>query len=450
LSGKTTTFIKENLQFFYSLILILLIPVAIIANTLWDIKKSQGNMELELQKKAELVTMVFASTISDSLDNNALLQSKINEVTGSSKEIKEITILEPQDEGFIVVASSEANNLGVIYKSLQNTSAWVEDKTIPTLVSDASQNPPERYWVIISPLKNTNLEEKALIDLKISLAEIDAATRAAAKQTLIVLTITVFAVLLLLINHFRFFEYAVLFKRLKEVDKMKDDFISIASHELKTPMAAIKGYMGMLFEGVAGKFDAKAKDHLNRVMGNVRRLDVLVNELLDVSRLEQERIQFDMQAMDIAKIITEVTNELTVQAEEKKLSVEYQPLPPPHPLIFADPDRIAQILDNVIGNALKYTFRGGVVIYHRIEGNYLKTTVKDTGVGISLQDQKHLFERFHRIRTEKTMDIPGTGLGLWIARELVLRMNGKIYATSQENVGSEFTIAFPIIRETKK
>lgn len=445
--AEKPSFLKENFQFIYSLVLIIFIPVAIVANTLWEIRNMQKNMDAELQRKATLAEEVFAGSVADSLGNHAAIQNKIDQIIKISPEFKDITVLEPQADGFLVVASSNPKNLGLIYKSLQNTIAWVENKSIATLASDTEAAPPERFWVVITPLKDTAGQAKALVDMRVSLKDIDVLTRKTLSQSLIILSITVFFVLLLLINHFRFFEYAVLFRRLKEVDQMKDDFISIASHELKTPMAAIKGYLSMILEGVVGKIEPKTKEHIEKAFANVKRLDVLVNELLDVSRLEQGRTQFDMQPVDAATVISQVIDELRVKAEEKKLKITYQPLPEPRPKIFVDSDHLAQILDNLIGNAIKYTFKGGIQIFHQVDQENLKIIIKDTGIGMSPEDRQHLFEKFYRIKNEKTMDIPGTGLGLWITRELVRRMNGKIYVDSMENVGSQFTIVFPIIKE---
>ncbi len=330
---------------------------------------------------------------------------------------------------------------------MQYSSAWAENKDVTIFTPKQEKT---RGWTVISPLENSNSEKVALLSLELNTASADALTQKAITNSLIALAVTIFFVLLLLFNNFHFFEYAVLFKRLKEVDAMKDDFISMVSHELKTPMAAIKGYMAMIFEGVAGKIDQKAKIHLEKVLANIKRLDALVDALLDVSRLEQGRMQFDMQSVDMTKVLTTVTSSIDVQAKEKKLKLEYQPLPSPCPLIFADPERLDQIFENVIGNAIKYTFKGGVSIYHRLEEDQLKTIVQDTGIGMAKQDMKDLFKRFYRIRNEKTIDIPGTGLGLWITKEIVLKMNGQIYAESKEGIGSIFTIIFPIVKENKK
>jgi len=443
------TFIKNNSQFVYSLILIIFIPVAIVINTLTNIRSTQGNMDSELRKKAVLAESIFAATVADSLDDFNLLQQKIDLIAKANSELKQITVMKPESDGFLVVASSDPKNYGLLLKSEENTIAWINEKSTATLVSDSEQGTAERYWSVASLLRDPLGTKKAVVNLRVSLADVDALTRKSLSNSMIYLVATIFFVLLLLINHFRFFEYAVLFRRLKEVDKMKDDFISIASHELKTPMAAIKGYLSMIFEGVAGSVDQKAKTHLEKVYANVKRLDTLVNELLDVSRLEQQRIQFDMQPLDISQPIKQIISELQVKADEKKLYIKYQELPDPKPMIFADGERIGQVLDNVIGNAIKYTHKGGIEIFHRIEGGKLQTMIKDTGIGMAPEDRTRLFEQFYRIQNEKTMDIPGTGLGLWITRELVRRMNGEIYADSMENVGSQFTIVFSIIKENK-
>lgn len=443
------TFIKNNSQFVYSLILIIFIPVAIVVNTLTNIRSTQENMDSELRKKAVLAESIFAATVADSLDDFNLLQQKIELITKANSELKQIIVMKPESDGFLVVASSDPKNYGLVLKSEENTIAWINEKSTATLISDSEQGVAERYWSVASLLRDPLGTKKAVVNLRVSLADVDALTRKSLSNSMIYLVATIFFVLLLLINHFRFFEYAVLFRRLKEVDKMKDDFISIASHELKTPMAAIKGYLSMIFEGVAGNVDQKAKNHLEKVYANVKRLDILVNELLDVSRLEQQRIQFDMQPLDISSPIKQILSELQVKADEKKLYIKYQELPDPKPMIFADGERIGQVLDNVIGNAIKYTQKGGIEIFHRIEGGKLQTMIKDTGIGMAPEDRKRLFEQFYRIQNEKTMDIPGTGLGLWITRELVRRMNGEIYADSMENVGSQFTIVFSIIKENK-
>lgn len=444
--SKTGDFWKNNAQFLYSLLLIIMIPVLIIGNTLWQLRASQENMTYELHRKALLAENILSSTFTESLSNTRILQTKIDQITKENEEVKEITVLKQASDGFVVIASSNSQSLGVKFSSTDYVTAWTQDNPTAMLVNDTTKTPNERMWSITSPLKDAVGQKSALVNMKVSLANIDALTRKNLNFSLIFLIGTIFLVLLLLVNHFRFFEYSILFRRLKEVDKMKDDFISMASHELKTPMAAIKGYISMMMEGIAGKMDQKAKDHLIKIDNNVKRLDSLVTELLDVSRLEQGRMQFDMQPIDVSANVGKTITSYKDMATEKKLYLKEEK-PAKLPQIFADSDRLQQVFDNIIGNAIKYSLKGGVTIIYKEEDKNLLVIVKDTGIGMSAADRKELFNQFYRIKNEKTAEISGTGLGLWISREIVRKMGGDIFVDSMENAGSQFTISLPIIKE---
>lgn len=441
------SYFKENFKFIYSLVLIVFIPAIIIVYGFLDVKNTQKQMDNELKSKAMTIESIFSSNVSETLSSAADTQQLVDKAVMAAPEINELTVLTPETNGFKVIASSNSKNLSLTFASQTYTKSWINEESIATLTKDTAVGADQRFWMVSGPIKDQNLQKQGLAVLKMSLSEPDQATKQKISQSLIILAATVFLVLLLLINHFRFYEYAVSFKSLKEIDQMKDDFISIASHEMKTPMAAIKGYLSMINEGVAGKIDQKAKNHLDKVNANVRRLDTLVNELLDVSRLEQQRVQFDMQPVDMSEIVKNTLAELKVKADEKGLYLKFQELPAPHPRVFADPERLTQILDNLVGNAIKYTETGGVEIVHETSGGNLYTIVRDTGIGIAEGDQKQLFEKFYRVQNRKTMDIPGTGLGLWITREMVQRMNGRISVESKEGVGSKFSVGFSTIKE---
>lgn len=439
-------FLKDNAQFIYSIILIVLIPVIIIANALWQIRKSNDNMDSILQNKAILVESLLGDSISETIKDQATLQSKITKVTTKNPEITKITVMTQNADDFTVIASTDRQNIGLKLTSSDYTSTWLQNKPITKLLEDTTKTPPSRFWQTTNALQNASNQKIALVDMTLSLQDTDTINRKNLNTSLIILGITIFLVLLLLINHFRFFEYTVLFKRLKEVDKMKDDFISIATHEMKTPMAAIKGYISMMFEGLTGEFDQKTKLHLEKIYVNIQRLDLLLTETLDVFRLEQGRMQFNMQPYDISEIIRASILTSEDQAKEKGLALTETKLPN-MPLVFIDPERLRQVTDNLIGNAIKYTQKGSITISYQMADGKLSTIIKDTGIGMSSHDQKGLFTQFYRIKNEKTVDIPGTGLGLWIAREIIRKMNGKIIIDSTENVGSTFTIQLPYMKD---
>jgi len=443
---KIGQFLKGNAQFVYSIILIVLIPIIIIANALWQIRSSNDNMTNVLQSKAILVESVLGDSIDEIINDPSTLQSKITKISTQNPEISEITVMTQNANDFTVIASTNKQNIDLKLTSKDYISAWIQNKTITRLFEDTTKIPSSRFWQVTSVLQNSSNKKVALANMTLSLQNIDAVNKKNLNTSLIILAVTIFLVLLLLINHFRFFEYTILFKRLKEVDKMKDDFISIATHEMKTPLAAIKGYISMMFEGLTGEYDQKTKVHLEKIYVNIQRLDLLLTETLDVSRLEQGRMQFNMQPCDISEIVQDSISTLKDQAENKKLTITETKIPN-MPLVFVDPERIRQVTDNIIGNAIKYTLKGSVTISYKMENGKLDTIIKDTGIGMSRRDRNNLFTQFYRIRNEKTVDIPGTGLGLWIAREIIRKMNGKICVESTENVGSTFTIQLPYMED---
>jgi signal transduction histidine kinase len=230
---------------------------------------------------------------------------------------------------------------------------------------------------------------------------------------------------------------------------MKDDFISMASHELRTPVTGIKGYVSMILDGTYGQVSDQVKTSLSIVENATDRLAVLVDDLLNVSRIEQGRIKITMEALNIAPIVKEIITELSVQAVAKKLELVYNPFQENFPPINIDPERLKQILINLIGNAIKYTPKGRVevIIAEKSRGKTLEIKIKDTGIGMSAKDREKLFQKFYRVQNAATKEITGTGLGLWITKQLVELMGGTIMVDSMENSGTQFTIEFPVAKK---
>jgi len=228
-----------------------------------------------------------------------------------------------------------------------------------------------------------------------------------------------------------------------QVEQMKQELIAIATHELRTPITGIKGYLDMILEGDTGKLGPDTQETIEEVVKINQRLADLVDDLLNVGRIEQGRIEIKPVAMDLDKLITEVIGELSIQAKDKKLELKYPKAIVPQ--VKADPDRVRQILINLIGNAIKYTPNGSVEASATKVGNDVVTAVKDTGLGMDKEAQKRLFEKFYRVKNEQTRQITGTGLGLWITKKLVEMMGGEITIQSEEGKGSTFTFSLPAI-----
>lgn len=234
--------------------------------------------------------------------------------------------------------------------------------------------------------------------------------------------------------------------KLHNLDHLKDDFVSVASHELRTPMTAIRSYVWMALHKPDVPLTEKLKKYLYRTLVSTERLINLVNDMLNVSRIEAGKIEIDPKPFDIVVLVKEVMEEVKVKADEKliKLQVLEQKLPS----VFADPDKVHQILLNLVGNALKFTPPDGVIsVGFFTDGNMIEISVKDTGAGISKEDLAKLFHKFSRLdNSYVAMGVSGgTGLGLYISKSLVDLMRGRIWASSEGlNKGTTFAFSLPI------
>ncbi len=229
-----------------------------------------------------------------------------------------------------------------------------------------------------------------------------------------------------------------------EADRAKTEFISTVSHELRTPMTSIKGYADLLMLGMAGPLDEQQKHFIGIIRNNAERMVALVSDLLDISRIESGRVQLDLRAVHIHEVVGQVVHTLQGRALGKGLAFQIdvsEDLPP----VWGDSNRVAQILTNLISNAIQYTPPGGqVTVSARINGDMLEVSVADTGIGISKENQRKIFDRFFRADDPLVQETPGTGLGLPITASLVQMHGGQIWVESELGEGSTFTFTLPL------
>ena len=231
---------------------------------------------------------------------------------------------------------------------------------------------------------------------------------------------------------------------LKEVSELKDEFVSLVSHELRTPMTAVSGTLSTVLDGFAGKIESETKEFLQGAKNETDRLLRMVNNLLNISRIESGRLKYDIEEFDAWDVIKTSYQNLLPLAVEKSLSLE-KPQKPDFPIrIKADRDKFEELLNNLIGNSIKYTESGKVWLEIARKGTFLEFSISDTGVGISKEDQKKLFKRFSRTeRRTGEKRAKGTGLGLYICKILVEGMGGKIGIESESGRGSKFFFSLP-------
>lgn len=238
-------------------------------------------------------------------------------------------------------------------------------------------------------------------------------------------------------------------------DHEKSEFVSIAAHELLTPVTAIDGYTSLILDDKMGTVDDQAAKYLHQIQLSSRRLSGLVKDLLSLSRLEAGRITFVPQALSVETLIEDVADQLRLSAQNKGLTLTVIDPTKALPRAWADPDRVTQILINLVGNAIKYTPQGSVTVTlglevddKRINDNeatsQLRIAITDSGLGMSREAQQQLFQKFYRVSSPERENIPGTGLGLYITKAMVERMGGRITLHSEEGHGSTFAFTLPV------
>lgn len=229
----------------------------------------------------------------------------------------------------------------------------------------------------------------------------------------------------------------------RELEKLKDEFVSLASHELRTPMTAIKGLVSMIMDGDYGSLNDGLKDPLSDIAKSTDRLIQLVNDMLDVSRIEGGRTKIILTNVSIPLAVREVVNMLKPIADQKQINLEIKESE--LKMVYADEDKVKQILINLINNAIKFTDHGAVIISFYPRSRYVYTSITDSGIGISKENQQKLFSKFTQITSSQQGRPLGTGLGLYISREFTRIMGGEMWIEqSEEGKGSTFTFALPL------
>jgi len=230
--------------------------------------------------------------------------------------------------------------------------------------------------------------------------------------------------------------------QLRSLDKLKSMFIASMSHELRTPLNSIIGFSGIMLQGLAGELNEEQKKQMTMVKSSAKHLLALINDVIDVSKVEAEKIKLDIEEFDLSRVMQEIKDSFAVAVNEKGLKLSLEE--PGNMVIKSDERRIKQIVMNLISNAIKFMDKGEIKIKVVQSDGQVQISVKDAGMGIKKEDMQKLFKQFSRIMVEGMPIQEGTGLGLYLSRKLASILGGEIRAESEFGNGSEFTFIFPL------
>jgi len=240
------------------------------------------------------------------------------------------------------------------------------------------------------------------------------------------------------------------YENLKVLNKLKDEFLSVASHELRTPMTIVKSYLWMLEKQKAGKLNNEQLRYLEKALEGTQRMIALINDMLDISRFEQKKVTFDLRQLDLCEIIKDTLVSFEIEAKQKGIYIDISNACK-DVFVDADETKLRDVLNNLIGNAIKFTKQGGVKIGVEDEDEFVKIWIQDTGSGIIPEDTEKLFHKFARIDNSYTIasDAGGTGLGLYIVKLYIEGMGGRVGVWS-EGLGKGSTFWFTLPKDKIK
>lgn len=437
---------RERREIIYSIVIIVLIPALFVFNTVLITSRIRNDSNRTVRRNADQVNAVVAESLRKAIETKdfALANEQIKAINKQQPSVGGIFVVTKNGETYSIAArtddaqteltQNDKLQLSIVFERARSTAKRIDIQS--------SGGVTTKGWNVVSPLTRNETTVEAAISTNVLTSDAEELIDNTLSTSFIVTAVSVLVIILLLFHHFRFVGYADLLSRQKEVNQTMSDFLSVATHELRAPMSIIKGYISNVTDGTMGEINDKIKSSLNTAVAQTERLNNLVQDLLNVSRIEQGKITMDIQKINIQETIQTLVSNYSDRAKAKGLELVYDSQNAP--AVMADAGRFQEIITNLIDNAFKYTPSGKVTISHRVENKMLVTSVVDTGPGMTADEQSRLFQRFYRVKNDNTKGIPGTGLGLWIVKQYAEKMGGRITVSSIVGVGTDFSVSLKL------
>lgn len=437
-------YVREHPQLFFVLMLMFVMPLLFLYSGQQFLDVARDNQDRLQKDKVGLLQDSFASLLFATNFDAKIAQTEIERLMSTNLDLIDFSIAKLTADSIVILAAKASSTQGttVPLDDYYRNSTLRVDESIIFPRYDAEG----RAWHVYRTLE-PKVGEIYFIYTEVSLANIDQLFKQREKAALWSLIYVYAFIIALAYWHIRLTDYHFLYIRSLKQNQMKDLYTNMIAHELRAPLTAIRGYASMVGESDGG---SERVLYAQRIRESSERLLGIVNDLLDVARIQSGKLRIELEAYDVTKVIEAVVREQQGMAKQKSIQLLANGITDPFEL-YTDPQRLHQALTNLVSNALKYTASGTVTLTLEPKLGQVEIRVKDTGMGISASDQRKLFAPFFRVDRDDVSNITGTGLGMWITRQLVELLGGTVTVESIRGVGTHVVVLLPTNpSETKK
>lgn len=435
---RAALYVKNHPQLLFVLMLLVVIPFLFLYTGQQFLDVGKANQDRLQKDKIGLMHDTMASLLRATNFDTTIAGQALQHIAELNPDIVDYKLTKKEGNDIVPVVAFSNATLGVpettAERNLYISSALQNNASMIFLFYNGDVRLYSAYRAIES--KDGQLY---FLYTQVSLEQTDALFRSREQSAYFSLVFVYCFIIALAYWHIRLTDYRFLYIKAQKANEMKDLFTNMIAHELRAPLTAISGYAEILEEKV--KTDVE-KEHAHRIAESASRLITIVNDLLDVARIQSGKLSITSEEVDVGLVTKNVIEELQVSAGEKNIILTQEGTELQH-IVMADGKRLHQALTNVVSNAIKYTEKGTIALSVEEKHAFVEIRVKDTGMGISSDDQKQLFAPFFRVQSADVSKITGTGLGMWITKELIELMGAHIGVESIKGVGTHIVITLP-------
>lgn len=433
-------YIQKHPQLLMTVLLMVVIPIAFILNGQQFLNAAQENQVKLEKERLGLFHDMFSSFMYSTSFNADEIQREMERLSDLNKDFIRFRIAVEENDAIRIIAALDSELRNTLVSAADaNTYRIANTQLTESLLIPVARD-GVRYWQGFRLVRD-EYGTDYYIFTETSLKHIDQLFAARIMTAYYWLVGLLAIITYLLVRHVRLIDYAYLYRETKKANEMKDLFTSMIAHELRAPLTAIRGYASMIREN--DSVDLVTRSNATKIEESSTRLVNIISDLLDVARIQSGKLSITKERVELTNLAASVMDALRPIAEAKNISLTFD-RPTREIVVVADEKRLYQALMNVLNNSIKYTERGSISMSMIKRSDRVELRVKDTGMGISSEDQKELFAPFFRSASEETSRITGTGLGMWITKQIIELMRGSIGVESIKGVGTHVVITLPL------